>query len=82
MLDYHYIKYYYRLITFGLIRQDESDTDPKEIQQIEYVGQLKNLDDNNNAVDAHGKQSMFVLMILEKIKEARLKFSQGSVTVA
>ena len=26
-------------------------------------------------------QSMFVLTILEKIKETRLKFSQGSVTV-
>ena len=26
-------------------------------------------------------QSMFVLMILEKTKETRLKFSQGSVTV-
>ena len=81
MLDYHYIKYYYRLITFSLTRQKESDTDPKAIQQIQYVGQLKNLDDNN-AVDAHGKQSMFVFMILEKIKEAQLKFSQGSVTVA
>ena len=40
------------------------------------VGQLKNPDD---AVVAN--ESMFVLTILEKIKETRLKFSQGSVTV-
>ena len=39
-----------------------------------------NLDDNN-AVDADGKQPMFVLRILEKIKETRLTFSWGSVTV-
>ena len=26
-------------------------------------------------------QSMFVLTILEKVKQTRLKFSQGSVTV-
>ena len=65
--------------------QKELDTDSKAIQQIEFVGQSKDLDDNDNAVDVEGRQSMFVLMILEKItikrKEPRLKFSQGSVTV-
>ena len=30
---------------------------------------------------ADGKQNMFILTFVEKIKEARLKFSQGSVTV-
>ena len=28
-----------------------------------------------------GAESIFVIAILEKIKETRLKFSQGSVTV-
>ena len=44
---------------------------------LEFVMQLKN-DDGENA---DGTQSMFVLTILEIIKQTRLKFSQGSVTV-
>ena len=47
---------------------------------MKFVGQLKNVNDNYNVVNADGKQNMFVLRILEKIKETRLKFSQGSVT--
>ena len=43
--------------------------------------QLKNVDNDSNAADADGTQTMFILTILEKIKETRLKFSQGSVTV-
>ena len=58
----------------------ELNADPKAIEQIEFVGQLKNLDDNN-AVDADGRQSMFVLKILGKVKETILKFSRGNVTV-
>ena len=34
-----------------------------------------------DGINAHGAVSMFILTVLEKIKEARLKFSQGSVTV-
>ena len=50
---------------------------------MEFAGQLKKLDTNDNATDAgDNDQSRFVLTILEKIKEARLKFSQGSVTVS
>ena len=42
----------------------------------------KKIDTNDNATDAGGTdQFMFVLRSLEKIKEARLKFSQVSVTV-
>ena len=32
-------------------------------------------------VNADGTQNMFVLKILEKLKETRLTFSQGSVAV-
>ena len=39
--------------------------------------EFKNLDGKNT----EETQSMFVLTILQKIKETRLKFSQGSVTV-
>ena len=42
LLDYNYIKNHYRLIAVGLRRQKELDADPKAIQQIEFVGQLKN----------------------------------------
>ena len=76
LLDYDYIKNHYRLIAVDLSRQRELGTDPKAIQQIELVGQLKNPDD---AVVAN--ESMFVLTILEKVKETRLKFSLGIVTV-
>ena len=41
LLDYDYIKNYYRLITVHLSRQEELDADPKAIQQIEFVGQLQ-----------------------------------------
>ena len=50
----------------------------KAIQQIEFVRQLKSEDN----INANVIQSMFTLTISGKIKEMRLKFSQGSVTVS
>ena len=82
LLDYAYIKNNYRLIAADLSRQKELDADPKAIQQVEFVGQLKKLDREDNVTDATGNdQSMLVLTILEKKKKTRLKLSQGSVTV-
>ena len=60
-----------------LSRQKELDADPKAIQQIEFVWQLKNKDD----INADGAESVFILTILEKIKETRFQFSEWSVTV-
>ena len=77
MLDYDYIKNNYRLIAVDFSRQKELDADRKAIQQVGFVGQLKN-DDGENADGTH---SMFVVTISEKIKEARLKFLQGSIAV-
>ena len=57
--------------------QKELDTDPKTIQQIEFVGKFKNVD----GINGDGTEYMFVSTMLEKIKETSLKFSQGSVTV-
>ena len=37
-----YIKNNYRLIAVDLGRQKELDADPKAIEQIEFVGKLKN----------------------------------------
>ena len=68
---------HYRLTALDLRRREELDDDQKTIQQIEFVGQLKSVD----GINADGTQSMFILRILEKINETRLKFSQGSITV-
>ena len=68
LLDYDYIKNYYRLIAVDLSRPKELDADPKAIQQIEFVRQLKNL---SNAIVAN--ESMFMLTILEKIMRTRIK---------
>ena len=76
LLDYDYIKNHYRLMAVDLSRQKELDAYPKSIQQIEFVGQLKKV---NNTVN--NPESIFILMILEKRKEKRLKLSQGSLTV-
>ena len=78
-MDYDYIKNYYKLIAVDLSRQKKLDADWKVIQQIEFLRQLKKLEDNGNVTDTVANQNLFALMILEKIKETRLKFSQGSV---
>ena len=64
-LYYYYMKNHYRLIAVDLSRQKELDADPKSIQQIEFVGQLKKLNADDNV------KSMFIFTILEKIKEVR-----------
>ena len=67
--DYDYIKYHYRLIAIDLSRQKQSDADSYEIQQIEFVGQLKNIGANGTTTVADGTQNMFILKIIEKIKD-------------
>ena len=62
-------------------RKKELDADPNAVQEEEFVGQLNNLDDDNNAADVGDNQSMSVLIILEKIKQTRIKFSHESLTV-
>ena len=47
LLDYYYIKNHYRLIAANLSRQNELGDNPKTIQQIKFLGQLKNIDDIN-----------------------------------
>ena len=61
LLDYGYIQSHYKLIAVNLGRQKELDADPKAIQQIEFVAQLKNED---GVVD--GIQSMFILTMLKE----------------
>ena len=69
LLDVYWImviKNHYRLIAVDLSRQKELDADPKAI--------LKNVDNDYNAIDADGTQSVFIVTILEKIRETRLIF--------
>ena len=61
MLDYDYLENGYRLIAADSSRQKELDDDPKAIQQVEFIGQLKNPD-----YEIVSNESMFVLAILEK----------------
>ena len=64
MLDYNYIKIInYRLIAVNSKQQKELNPGPKAIQQIEFAGQLKQLDANDDAIDAGPDQYMFVLTI-------------------
>ena len=41
LLDYDYIKNQYSLITVDLSKQKKLDANPKVIQEIEFIGQLK-----------------------------------------
>ena len=40
LLDYNYFKEYYKLIAIDLSKQQALDADPKEIQQINFTGNL------------------------------------------
>ena len=62
LLDYEYIKNNYKLIAVDLSTQKELDADPKTIQQIEFVRQLLN---ENNQISAN--ESMFVFKVTTKI---------------
>ena len=67
---------------FYVSRQKELNSEPKSIQQIEFIKQLIKLDKNSNTTDADNDRSMFFLTILEKkLKETKLRFSQESMRV-
>ena len=57
-------------------KQKELDADPKAIQAMKFVEQLKN---PNNAIVAN--EFIFFVTVLEKIKETRSTFSHGSVRI-
>ena len=69
LLDYLYFKENYEMIAIVLIKQQELDTDPRAIQQINFT---VNLDRNNCAA---------TFFIIEKAKETVFEFSQGTVKV-
>ena len=65
LLDYNYFKKYYKMIATDLVKQQELDSNPKVIQQINFTGNLKN------------QSKLF--FIIEEAKEIVLDFSQGTV---
>ena len=67
LLDYPYLKIYYKMIATDLSKQQALDADPKVIQHISFTA---NLDQDENT-------TMF--FIIEKVKETILDFSQGAV---
>ena len=54
-MDCEYIKDYYRQLVVDLSRQKELDADPKTIQHVELVGQLKNA---TNVIDDDDDESV------------------------
>ena len=67
LLGYNYFKEHYKMIAIDLSKQQELDSDPKTIQQINFTGNLEN-------------QST-IFFIIEEAKETVLDFSQGTVKV-
>ena len=69
LLDYSYFKNYYKIVATDLSKQQALDTDPRAIQQINFIANL----------DRTGNTTMF--FIIEEAKETVLDFSQGTVKV-
>ena len=67
LLGYNYFKIYYKRITIDLSKQEALDSDPKAIQEINFIENLEN-------------QSA-IFFITEETKELVLDFSQGTVKV-
>ena len=69
LIDYNYYNKDYNIATIDLSHQSVHNSYPKAIQQIEFIYKL----DTNVRT--------YILTVLEKEKEASLKFSKGTVKV-
>ena len=67
LLDYHYFNKHYMLTAIDLSKQHALYADPKEIQQINFTG---------NLLRAEGTTMIF---IIEEAKETILDFSKGTL---
>ena len=72
LLDYSYFEKNYRLIAADLSKQKALDADSRAIPQIIFTGSIKSTVANTRAV---------IFYLLEKSKEAILKFSKGTTKV-
>ena len=69
LLDYPYFIENHKMIAVDLSRQNELDTDPRAIQQINFTAN----------VDRAGNTTIF--FIIEEAKETVFEFSQGTKKV-
>ena len=67
LLDYNYFKEHYKMIAIDLSKQQELNSNPKAIQQINFTGNLE--------------QQAKTFFITKEVKETVLDFSQGTVKV-
>ena len=51
--------------------QKELDADPKATEEIEFVGQLKNI----NGINADGTEFKFYKSFRKKVKDTKIEFS-------
>ena len=69
LLDYSYFKENYKMIAIDWSKEQALDTDPRAIQQINFIANL----------NIAGNTTMF--FITEEAKETVLDFLQGTVKV-
>ena len=69
MLDYQYFSNHYTVVACDLSKQSVLDSDPRAVQEIEFIYKLDN-----------GTNSQ-ILRILEKEKQTILEFSKDTVKV-
>ena len=69
LLHYISFKIYYKSILIDFSKQQNLDADSKEIQQINFTGNL------------HGDGNTKMLFIIKEAKEIILDFSQGTVRI-
>ena len=67
LLDYNYLKKYFKMITTDLSKQQALDADPKAMQHINFTGNLE--------------QQATIFFIIKEAKETVLAFSQETVKV-
>ena len=69
LLDYTYVKKYYKMIAIDLSKQETLDAESRAIEQINFTANL----------DRDGNTTLF--FIIEEAKETALNFLQGTVKV-
>ena len=69
LLNYQYIKDYYKIIAVDLSKQQALDADPRAIHQINFTATLDRADNTR------------IYFILEEAKKAILDISQGTAKV-
>ena len=66
LLDYNYLKNYYKMIVIDLSKQQTIDIDPKSMQQINFTGDI---------------DRPAIFFIIKEARQTTLDFSQGTVKV-